>query len=107
MGRPAHRPHRPGRAEIATKLLDVYLARTGVSSQQTDQDTPRCGPNLWEPSDEDADRGAHGDFDERAHDHDPVLWAATHRGQVVGGLVAAGAAGAVAAARRLAGSRQH
>lgn len=91
---------------IAPKLLDIYLARTGVSSQQTQQDAPRYGSNLWEPRDEDADRGAHGAFDDKAHDHDPVLWAATHRGPVVGGLVAAGAAGAAAAARLLAGSRR-
>lgn len=87
---------------IAPKLLDLYLGRTGVSSQQTSEDLPRRGANLWEPRDDDRDAGAHGDFDSRAHGHDPVLWAATHRASVVGGLVAAGAAGA-AAARRMTG----
>lgn len=88
---------------VAPKLLDVYLGRTGVSGQQTSDDLPRSGANLWEPRDEDSDAGAHGAFDDRSHGHDPWLWASTHRAPVVGGLVAAGAAGAAAAAKRLAG----
>jgi short-subunit dehydrogenase len=46
-------------------LVDRYLARTGYSSQQTDEPVP---PNR--PDNVDApipgDRGAHGDFDDRA-----------------------------------------
>ncbi|HWG73504.1 MAG TPA: SDR family oxidoreductase [Acidimicrobiales bacterium] len=79
---------------LAPKLLDLYLGRSGVKSQQTDPSKPRRGANLWEPQDADSDAGSHGPFDSKAHDHDPVLWAATHRPQVIGGLVAAAAIGA-------------
>lgn len=34
---------------LAPKLLDVFLWRTGVSSQQTDADLPRWGTNTFEP----------------------------------------------------------
>src|SRR3954451_25011742 len=52
---------------VAPGLLDRYLARTGFSSQQTDQPTPADQPaNLWEPADgkEGRDFGAHGLFDD-------------------------------------------
>lgn len=57
---------------VAAGLLDRYLARTGLSSQQTDE--PRTGSeptNLWEPADGAGgqDFGAHGRFDDRSHDH--------------------------------------
>lgn len=85
---------------VAPKLLDLYLGRRGVKSQQTSSG-PRRGPNLFEAQDASNDAGAHGPFDEKAHAHDPVLWAAVHRKEVVGGLVAAGAvAGAVLGLRR-------
>lgn len=56
---------------VAAGLLDRYLARTGLSSQQTDE--PRTGEeptNLWEPADGVGGRdfGAHGRFDDRSHD---------------------------------------
>ncbi|MFN2534683.1 MAG: SDR family oxidoreductase [Pseudonocardiaceae bacterium] len=57
---------------LAPKLLDVYLGKTGVKSQQTDQDAPRLGSNVFEPQDETADQGAHGAFDAKAHGRDPV-----------------------------------
>ena len=78
------------------KLLDLYLGRSGVKSQQSGKDAPRRGPNLWEPQDRDTDAGADGAFEGKAHSHDPVLWAATHRRELVGGLVAAGAAAGAA-----------
>src|SRR3954447_17498688 len=56
---------------IAGGLLDRYLARTGVSSQQTSQPRDPDQPtNLWAPADgrEGHDFGAHGDFDDRAHE---------------------------------------
>src|SRR5579875_3645620 len=56
---------------IAPKLLDLYLGRSGVSSQQTSQDAPRRGSNLWQPRDDGEDAGAHGPFDAKAHGHDP------------------------------------
>jgi hypothetical protein len=74
---------------IAPSLLRRYLARTTVDSQQTDADLPRHGPNVFSPSDEDADRGAHGAFDDQAHAHDPVLWASMHRAALLAGTTAA------------------
>ncbi len=64
---------------VAPWFLDWYLARTGVKSQQTSQDLPRWGANIWEPQDEHEDRGARGAFSDKAHDHDPVLWLSQHR----------------------------
>ncbi len=77
---------------VAPKLPDGCLGRSGVKSQQSGRTTPRRGSNLWEPQDESADAGARGAFSQRAHRHDPVLWAALHRTGVIGGLVAAGVA---------------
>ncbi|MGH9087272.1 MAG: hypothetical protein ACRDYZ_04060 [Acidimicrobiales bacterium] len=58
---------------IAPKLLDIYLGRSGVKSQQFGQETARRGPNLWEPRDD--------------------------RGGLVAGAAAAGAAAAATGAR--------
>ncbi len=53
---------------VVPGLLDRYLARTGYKSQQTEQPEPPDRPgNLWQPEDERADYGAHGEFDEKAH----------------------------------------
>ena len=85
---------------LAPKLVDLYLGRKGISGQQTDTDAPRLGPNLEQPSDDEADQGAHGPFDEKAHGSDPVLWMSLHRQWILSGLGAAAAAGiAVAWAR--------
>ena len=57
---------------VAGGLLDRYLARTGLSSQQTDEDRDPDQPvNLWSPADGPGGRdfGAHGAFDDRAHAH--------------------------------------
>jgi len=86
---------------VAPWLLDRYLAKTGFDSQMTDHDLdPRGHDNLFEPVDE--DRGAHGPFDELAHDFSPQYELAKHRGAVVAGaaLAAAAGAGALAAATR-------
>ncbi len=67
---------------VAGGLLDRYLARTGVDSQQTDQPRREDQPaNLWEPADGEhgRDYGAHGAFDDRAHDRSPQQWASQHR----------------------------
>ncbi len=84
---------------VAPKLLDLYLGRTGVKSQQTDKDLPRWGSNVEEPQDASADRGAHGPFDDQAHARDPQLWASMYRRPILSGLAAAVGAAAVAAAR--------
>ncbi|HET8602490.1 MAG TPA: SDR family oxidoreductase [Marmoricola sp.] len=79
---------------LAPKFLDFYLGRTGVKSQQTKQDLPRHGSNVFEPQDQDVDRGAHGPFDDQAHSHDPLLWASMHRRSLLSAAGAAVAAGA-------------
>jgi NAD(P)-dependent dehydrogenase (short-subunit alcohol dehydrogenase family) len=56
---------------VAGGLLDRYLARTGFSSQQTNEPRDPDQPaNLWEPADGPGGRdyGAHGSFDARAHE---------------------------------------
>jgi NAD(P)-dependent dehydrogenase (short-subunit alcohol dehydrogenase family) len=85
---------------LAPKVMDLYLGRKGVASQQTDEDTPRRGSNVFDASDENEDAGAHGPFDGMAHDRDPVLWLSTHRRQVVSGVAAAGALAGALLARR-------
>ncbi|RCW46263.1 short-subunit dehydrogenase [Halopolyspora algeriensis] len=84
---------------IAPKVLDVFLGRTGVNSQQTDADLPRWGANLFEPQDEQADRGAHGPFDDQAHSRDPVLWLSRHRRAVLTGMAGLTATCSALAAR--------
>jgi NAD(P)-dependent dehydrogenase (short-subunit alcohol dehydrogenase family) len=83
-------------------LLDHYLARTGFSSQQTDQDPlPRDHNNLFEALPGDA--GPHGEFDDQAHAHSAQAWLSRHRRGVLGGLIGAAAVAAgtgVAAATR-------
>jgi hypothetical protein len=87
---------------VAPGLLDRYLARTGVGSQQTaqpqDPDTP---VNLWEPADGAGgpDYGAHGRFDSRARSTSAQLWASQHHG-LTGLGVAALTAGAGVLVRR-------
>ena len=76
---------------LAPKLLDLYLGRSGVQSQQTDTDTPRRGSNVHAARDDDSDAGAHGPFDSRAHAGDPLLWASMHRRTLLSAL--AGVAG--------------
>ncbi len=76
-------------------LADLYLSRTGYGSQQTNQATDPDRPdNLFEPVDEGEDRGAHGVFDDEAHEKSPELWATKNRGW----LALAGAAGVACAA---------
>jgi len=87
---------------VAPKLLDLYLGWQGVKSQQTGKDAPRWGANTFEPQDQDADRGAHGAFDSKAHHRDPVLWMSMHRRALISaftGVTAAAGAAAVALTR--------
>ncbi|UNS95867.1 SDR family oxidoreductase [Streptomyces tubbatahanensis] len=87
---------------LAPKLVDLYLGRKGVQSQQTGKDAPRWGANLEHPADEETDRGVHGAFDTMAHERDPVLWMSQRRRGVLGGLAAAAAVGLAAACGRAA-----
>ncbi len=78
---------------VAPKFLDLYLGKTGVKSQQT-QDKPRRGSNVYEPQDQDEDAGAWGPFESKTHTHDPVLWMSMHRralGAAAAAVVGAGA----------------
>jgi hypothetical protein len=84
---------------LAPKLADFYLARTGVSGQQTDGDLPRLGSNLAEPRDDQSDQGAHGPFDDKAHAEDPVTWLSLHRREVLSAAGATALAGAIRARR--------
>jgi len=84
---------------VAPGLLDRYLARTAVQSQQTDEPADPDRPdNLWEPLDGEGGRdyGSHGAFDSRSWGRSPQAWASRHHGAVVsatGLLVAVAALG--------------
>jgi NAD(P)-dependent dehydrogenase (short-subunit alcohol dehydrogenase family) len=79
---------------VVPGLLDRYLGRTGFDSQQTSQPARADRPvNLWEPADASEDRGAHGVFDDRAHDGSPQWWATTHRSSVLAATLGTAAAG--------------
>jgi NAD(P)-dependent dehydrogenase (short-subunit alcohol dehydrogenase family) len=78
---------------VAPLLLDRYLGRTGISSQQTSKDAPRLGPNLWQPRDDKADQGARGAFSDQAHADDPQLWLSKHRREILLGTAATAIAG--------------
>jgi short-subunit dehydrogenase len=83
--------------KVAPSLADRYLARTGYGSQQTgDPVDPDRPDNLFEPADEEKDRGAHGIFDQQAHEKSPQLWATKHRGLLA--LAGTGVAGVACAA---------
>ncbi|QRP49739.1 SDR family oxidoreductase [Amycolatopsis sp. FDAARGOS 1241] len=83
---------------VAPGILDRYLARTGVKSQQTQQPTPADQPsNLWQPADgpRGHDFGAHGEFDQQSSPRSVQLWASRHHGLLAaaGGTLAATALG--------------
>jgi NAD(P)-dependent dehydrogenase (short-subunit alcohol dehydrogenase family) len=80
--------------KLAPGVGDHYLARTGYEAQQTDEPAdPNRPHNLWMPLP--GDYGAHGDFDHRAYQSSPQLWATTHRGWLA--LAGAGVAGPLTA----------
>jgi hypothetical protein len=63
---------------VAPGVLDWYLGRKGIESQQADEPEDASRPyNLWEPVASDV--AAHGRFDARATDRSPALWVALHR----------------------------
>ena len=77
---------------IAPGLADRYLARNGYDAQQYDGlDDRNRADNLWEPVP--GDHGAHGDFDERATDRSPQLWATRHKRSLLSAGALAGLAG--------------
>jgi NADP-dependent 3-hydroxy acid dehydrogenase YdfG len=81
-------------------LLDRYLASHGYDAQVTDALRPTYQDNLDAPLP--GDRGAHGDFDDRARDKSNELWLRLHRGALgAAALGVVGAVGALFLARRL------
>ena len=75
---------------IAPGLLDRYLGRTGVRSQQTDEPLGRDRPvNLYEPVA--GDHGAHGTFNDRAVHASAQLWMSKHKRFVTGAALAVAA----------------
>lgn len=88
---------------VAPGLLDRYLGRTGLKSQQTGEqvDLSRWRDNVDAPADGGEDRGAHGVFDDRAHPRSWQLTARTHRaGLAVAGAAATALTAAATIARR-------
>jgi NAD(P)-dependent dehydrogenase (short-subunit alcohol dehydrogenase family) len=86
--------------KLVPGLADRVLARSGYSSQQTDEpEDPSRPDNLWHPVDDagGGDHGAHGTFDEIARDSSWQLWANTHRGTIAAMSAIALAVGAVVA----------
>ncbi len=88
---------------VVPRLLDLYLARTGYSAQQTSQPTdPGAPDNLLEPVDGEAgtDHGAHGSFDDRSHPRSLQQWLSQHGRLAVGAAAGSAATAALMAARR-------
>lgn len=84
--------------KLASPLLDRQLANGMIEAQQELKPLPRNRKdNLFDPVDEDEDRGAHGRFDTASRTSSPLLWASENRGWLAGGAVLALAAGLVAA----------
>ena len=83
--------------KLAPWLAERYLAKTAVDGQQTDEPFDGTAEaNLFAPTDDDRDEGAHGGFDDQAHRRSPQAWLSRHR--LPSGLaVTLGAAGAAAA----------
>jgi NAD(P)-dependent dehydrogenase (short-subunit alcohol dehydrogenase family) len=85
--------------KIAPGLLDLYLGKTGVDSQQTDEpDDPDRQNNVWQPLDE--DRGAHGGFDEIAEEKSYQVWFSMNWNRIAAaGLITAAALAALKRSR--------
>lgn len=78
--------------KLAPQVGDWYLARTGYSSQQTDQPADSNRPNnLYEPLP--GDHGAHGAFDSKALGSSPQLTLSLDRKKLALAAAGLGAAG--------------
>jgi short chain dehydrogenase len=79
--------------KLAAGLGDRYLARTGYESQQTDEPiSERRRDNLFDPVDQDRDRGARGRFGDRSRRRSIQLSATTNRGPLAAVTLGMGAA---------------
>jgi NAD(P)-dependent dehydrogenase (short-subunit alcohol dehydrogenase family) len=89
--------------KFVPRLLDRYLARTGVSGQQGPQPIPADRPNnLWHPVP--GSYAARGTFGEHAWSVSPEFWATRNRAWLWAGV---GLAGAVIGLRGLRRPRHH
>jgi NAD(P)-dependent dehydrogenase (short-subunit alcohol dehydrogenase family) len=86
--------------KLAPWLAERYLAKTAVDGQQTKEPFDGTATaNLFDPTDDDRDEGAHGGFDDQAHRRSGQAWLSRHR--IGSGLAAASLAGGAAAAALL------
>jgi hypothetical protein len=86
---------------LASPLLDRYLAAGNIEAQQDPRPLPISRKdNLFEPCDDNEDRGAHGRFDDSSRTRSPLLWASEHRAWLAAGAAAAVGAGIVAGIAR-------
>lgn len=86
--------------KVAPQLLDRYLAKTGYTSQQTDQEEdPDRSDNLMAPVP--GPFGAHGRFDDRSHGHATLSRLTRHRNAIALGAAGLGLAGRMLGGRRL------
>jgi NAD(P)-dependent dehydrogenase (short-subunit alcohol dehydrogenase family) len=83
--------------KLISPLLDRYLARGSIDSQQGEPLPADRKDNLFEPLDANEDRGAHGRFDNQSRTNSPLLWASEHRGWIAAGAALAVGAGLVTA----------
>jgi NAD(P)-dependent dehydrogenase (short-subunit alcohol dehydrogenase family) len=87
---------------VAPGVLDRYLGRTGVQSQQArEPEDPQRRDYLFEPVDDTADHGAHGRFDATAKASSPQAALSRHHGALAAAGGAALAAGLAALRFRL------
>jgi hypothetical protein len=86
---------------VAPGILDRYLGRTGVSSQQTSEPAGDRPANLWDPVDDVVDHGTNGEFDECAHARSAQWWYTVRRSWIVSGAALA----SLAVGRAVLGSR--
>ncbi len=87
--------------QVAPGYADRYLARRGYDGQLTETPNDHPAANLFAPVP--GDHGAHGAFDARARERDPIAWASTRLGAagvrgLVAGMVALGGVALVAGA---------
>jgi short-subunit dehydrogenase len=83
--------------KLAPGFAERYLAKTAVEGQQTpDPFDGQRAANLFEPVDNDHDEGAHGVFDDQAHDRSAQAWLSRHRTATALGAAVLGVGAGVA-----------
>jgi hypothetical protein len=88
--------------KLAPWLAERYLAKTAVDSQQIDGEPVGDRPsNLFAPVE--GDPGAHGRFDEQAHDRSPQLLLTQNRAAIAAVFAAVGIGAAAAVLPRRGG----